>query len=65
MKTITVMGEIQFESTFECLETYANTPNPASQMASGKDRESFEKELQQLHDNLNDPKWVRELAEVL
>jgi len=64
-KTIQVRNEVQFESAFDALEAYANIPNPESQMASGKDKESFERELTQLHNDLNNPKWVESLIEVL
>ena len=63
--TIQVKSEIQFESAFEALQAYANIPNPESQMASGKDKESLEKELTALHKKLNDPTWVAELADYL
>jgi len=64
-KTIKVAGELQFNNAFTVLNAYANIPNPESQMASGKDRESFEKDLQKLHAKLNDPEWVEELADYL
>lgn len=61
-KTIKVVREMLFVSGFDALQAYANIPNPESQMASGKDQESFEKELVQLHAKLNNPEWVKELA---
>lgn len=64
-KTIEVHGMLQFNNAFTALNAYANIPNPESQMASGKDRESFEKDLQELHAKLRDPEWVVELAEYL
>jgi len=64
-KTLTMLNEIQYENTFYCLEAYANVPNPESQMASGKDKAAFEKELIALHANLNDPLWVAEYSEYL
>ena len=60
--TLEVVHEIGFLSAFDALEAYANIANPESQMASGKDKESFEKDLQKLHDHLNDPEWVKELS---
>ncbi len=64
-QTITVTDETQFTRTFDCLLVYANTPNPASQMTSGKDRIAFEKNLNKLHARFNDPEWVKELSEYI
>ena len=64
-RTMKVCIEIQFEKPFEALQAYANVPNPESQMASGKDKAAFEKELIALHANLNDPIWVAEYSEYL
>jgi hypothetical protein len=63
--TIQVIIEIEFDNGFDALNAYANIPNPESQMAAGKNKESFEKDLKKLHAKLNDPKWVEELAEYL
>ena len=64
-KTIRVAGELQFNNAFTALNAYANIPNPESQMASGNDKESFEQDLKELHANLNDSEWVKELNEYL
>jgi len=64
-KTIQVVREIQFNSAFEALEAFANIPNPESQMASGKTKEEFERDLVGLHKNLNDPEWLEELSEYI
>ena len=64
-RTMKVCIEIQFEKPFEALEAYANVPNPESQMASGKDKKTFEKDLIKLHAKLNDPVWVREFADYI
>lgn len=64
-KTIEVIKEIQFNSGFAALDAYANIPNSESQMASGNDKESFEKDLEKLHIQLNNPEWVEELNEYL
>jgi len=60
--TIKVKRSMQFANGFHALNAYANIPNPESQMASGKDKESFEKKLSELHEKLNDPEWVKDLA---
>ena len=63
--TLTVFKEIQFESGAEALDAYANTPNPPSQLAAGKDKKSFEVQLSTLHARMNNPDWVKELADYL
>ena len=64
-KTIEVVRSLLFGCAFDALNAYANIPNPESQLAMGKDRAEFEKDLNELHANLRDPKWVEELAEYL
>ena len=64
-KTILVCRAIQFDNEFDALQAYANIPNPESQMASGNNKESFERELWKLHQQLEHPEWVKELANYL
>jgi len=64
-KTIKVHSGLQFNNPSTALNAYANIPNPESQLAMGHDKETFEKNLNELHANLNDPEWVKELAEYL
>ena len=64
-QVITVLREIQFISAFDALQAFANIPNPESQMASGKDKEAFEKDLSTLHTNLNNPEWVEQLSDYI
>lgn len=64
-KTIEVIKELQFKELASALNAYAEIPNPESQLAMGATREIFLEDLQKLHDNLNDPKWVEEFAEYL
>ena len=63
--TIRVTSELHYYRPFDALEAYANIPNPESMMASGRTKEEFERELMQLHSNLRDEKWVKELADYL
>lgn len=63
--SIKVLREIQFESPSLALEAYSNIPNPESQLALGNTQTELFKELDSLHNNLNNPKWVKELAEYL
>lgn len=62
---ITVLREIQHDNPYDTLEMYSNIPNPESQMASGNTQEEFFKELQELHDKLNDANWVKQLGDYL
>lgn len=63
--TIEVLNVVGFNDEHSTLDAYANTRNPESLMASGKNKEEFEKELTELHKNLNNPKWVESLSECL
>lgn len=63
--TIEVGRELQFNNGFDALNAYANIPNPESQMASGKDRDSFLKDLKELHSKLEDEEWVKQLADYI
>lgn len=64
-KTIEVVNEIGFENGFDALQAYSNTRNAESQLAIGKDRAAFIKDLEKLHANLNNPEWVKELSDYL
>lgn len=63
--TIKVVREIQFDSPSDALEAYANIHNPESQLAAGATQDKMLQELEQLHKNLNNPEWVKNLAEYL
>lgn len=63
--SIKVVREIQFTSSFEALEAYANIPSPESQMVSGRNQEELFNNLERLHKNLNDSEWVKNLADYL
>lgn len=60
-----VVKELQFNSAFNALECYANTYNPESQLAAGKNREDLMKELTELHSNMNNEVWLESLADFL
>jgi hypothetical protein len=49
----------------DALTAYCETPNPPSQVAMGNTREEFEKELNELHANMVDKVWLKELGECL
>ncbi len=63
--SIKVVVAAQFSSAFDALESYANIPNPESQLATGRTQAELFKELESLHNNLNSPEWVAELANYL
>lgn len=62
---IKVIRELQFKTGSEALEAFANIPNPESQMAAGKDREGLLRELERLHRDMADPKWLERLGDCL
>jgi hypothetical protein len=63
--SITVTKEIQFDDPFDAVIAYSEIPNPASQVATGYDQAQLFKNLEQLHTNLNNPEWVKNLGEYL
>lgn len=62
---LTVFHEIFFEYPGAAFMAYAEIPNPASQMATGKTPEEFKGALQVLHNNMKDTKWLLSLSEQL
>lgn len=60
---LTVNNEILCDSAFEALEYYANIPNPESQMVSGDNYNAVITELNKLHDDMVNPKWLDDLAD--
>ena len=63
--SLTVFREILFDSGFDALNAYANILNPESQLATGKTFDELIIELKQLHTNMKDPKWLKELDDYL
>jgi hypothetical protein len=62
---IKVVEEIMFKSSFNALNAYANIRNPESQLITGNSYDELIKNLQQLHKQMDDDQWVRDLAEYL
>ena len=62
---IEVIGRRQFDSSFEALETYANTRNPESQIVRGDTYEELLDKLEVLHSNMDSQEWLAELGECL
>jgi hypothetical protein len=63
--TLTVQKEIQCQESFVALTLYAEIPNPESQLVMGGTYDELIKELELLHKNMLDPKWLKELANSL
>lgn len=63
--SIEVIGEKQYLRPADALDAYANTPNPESQLAMGDTKEGFEREVERLHKNMQDPKWLKDLNDYL
>jgi len=64
-KTLIPTEEKLFDSWKDALDYYADTPNPASQIAYGDTYQSLEASLAFLHINMADKQWQEDLAEVL
>lgn len=58
---IEVLSETQFDDPFIALEYYANTPNPESQLVSAVNHDGLLKELESLHQKMEDDRWLEEL----
>lgn len=64
-ETLKVHRAIYFNNPSTALEVYSNIPNPESQVAIRTKLKSFEEELRELHQTMEDPKWLSELKEYL
>jgi len=60
-----VVRAISFKCPIAALEAYANIPNPESQLARGNTIEEFHRELEQLHKNMLNHEWRKELTKYL
>lgn len=63
--SIKVFKELFFATTYIALEAYSNIPNPESQLAMGKDRNSLMKALSRLHTQMSNPTWLKALGDSL
>lgn len=69
--TIKPIREVFFQFAFMALDSfmdldfYANTPNPASQLAMASNEHTFEEEVEILHNHMQDPEWQKQLANTL
>lgn len=60
--SLKVVAEKFFLQPFEALESFANIPNPESQLALETKQESFDDAVTRLHDNMGSPEWRKELS---
>jgi hypothetical protein len=63
--SITVIGEKLCEDAGLALMYFANTPNPESQLITGKTYDDLIKNLHRMHAQMQDTKWLNELSEYL
>lgn len=47
-----------YNSAFEQIEAYANTPCAASQLITANSRKEFEEKVKQMRQNFDDPEWI-------
>jgi len=65
LNTMSVKYEAQFNNRSSALQSYANIPNPESQLVTGKTREELKNNLKRLHDNMKDPEWLEDLRDCI
>jgi hypothetical protein len=58
-----VREELFFESAFTAINTYANIPNPESQVVTGKTYDELLDNLKILHTRIVNPEWLKMLHE--
>jgi len=59
--SIEVIKQRMYVNAGNALDAYANIPNPESQLVIGKDYEELIANLEALHKNMKDAKWIEEL----
>jgi hypothetical protein len=59
---IEVRAEKLYNIAFEALNAYAEIPNPESQLVMGKTFEELILNLEILHNNMKDEKWLKLLG---
>lgn len=60
-----VINIMYFTSAGRALQSYAEIPNPESQVAYETKTSSFKEELEKLHQRMNDQEWVNQLGNYL
>ena len=62
---IIVINDLLFTNPSTALIYYAEIPNPESQVVMGGTYQQLITKLEQLHKDMQDPKWLKELGECL
>lgn len=62
---IEVKKELFFDNCTQALMAYANIPNPASQVVLGNSFEELCTNLEDLHEDMKNPDWIKELEECI
>lgn len=63
--SIKVLREMGFDNVGDAMMHYAEIPNPESQLATGETYEELCENLEELHQNMQDKKWLEELGDSL
>ena len=64
-KTIKPIKDLLFEEAWVALDRYAETPNPESQLVTGRSYFDLITKLDILHKSMSDPLWQEELSNYL
>lgn len=62
---LNVIKTLQFDDPSIGLHYFCEVPNPESQLAMGDTKETFEKELTELHKHMLNSEWQEKLSECL
>ena len=60
-----VVSEILFNDAFNALNSYANIPNPESQLVIGDSYDKLISELSKLHANMENEQWLENLNDMI
>lgn len=60
-----VIHTLFFRNVFDAINSYANIPNPESQIAYETKEESFDYNLRKLHGKMKDIEWRKRLGDYL
>lgn len=63
--TITVTVEFLFQDAWQALSTFAEIPNPESQLVTGKTYKQLCQHLEVLHRQMKNKRWLKDLSECL
>ena len=57
-----VLKALRYNKVMDALDAYANTRNPESQLAMGKDADELSKELTSLHSLMSNKEWIKDFS---